>query len=207
MTLLNKQSQSKLNNVMIDIETMGTDPYSGIISIGAVFFDPYTGTLGKDFYAKVSLDSCQKYGLTLDASTVQWWIKQNEEAQKVFHGYKDSLPIALDKFNRFLTEDGITRKTLMPWGNGASFDITLMECAYKACSVKTPWDYWNVRDVRTIVELTDDLCDFHKTGRSGVHHNAKDDAIFQAQYVAKKIALLRPDLSTQVSTQKLKEVI
>ncbi|EFO1574702.1 TPA: 3'-5' exoribonuclease, partial [Escherichia coli] len=29
-----------MNHLMVDLETMGNGPYSPVISIGAVFFDP-----------------------------------------------------------------------------------------------------------------------------------------------------------------------
>ncbi len=31
-----------MNHLMVDLETMGNGPYSPVISIGAVFFDPNT---------------------------------------------------------------------------------------------------------------------------------------------------------------------
>ncbi|EQB5416190.1 3'-5' exoribonuclease domain-containing protein, partial [Escherichia coli] len=34
---------------MIDTETLGTGPDAVIFAIGAVFFDPFTGKLGKQF--------------------------------------------------------------------------------------------------------------------------------------------------------------
>jgi hypothetical protein len=186
---------TKLHDVMIDIETMGTDPYSSIVSIGAVFFCPFTGELGEKFYCSISLDTCTKLGLSMDPNVVQWWIKQSKEATKVFHGYKDTLPNALKKFDDFLLASGVTRKCIKPWGNGASFDITLLECAYKVCGMKQNWDFWNVRDVRTVVALADGICDAHKGNRGGTYHNALDDAIFQAKYVSQMVALLRPDLA------------
>jgi hypothetical protein len=177
-------AQTKLSNVMIDLETMGTKPYSAIISIGAVFFDPLTGETGDTFYEDISLDTCTKCGLVMDAGAVQWWIKQNKEAQKVFHGFKRTLPEALHLFNEFLTKSGVTRKTIKPWGNGSSFDITLLECAYEVTGIQKEWDYWNVRDVRTVVAMGEGYSDANKTmPRDGTYHNALDDSMHQVKYV------------------------
>ncbi|EJC1833696.1 3'-5' exoribonuclease, partial [Escherichia coli] len=49
-----------MNNLMIDLETMGKNKDAPIVSIGAVFFTPETGDIGQEFYAVVSLDSAMK---------------------------------------------------------------------------------------------------------------------------------------------------
>ncbi|ENC2501576.1 TPA: 3'-5' exoribonuclease, partial [Escherichia coli] len=38
-----------MNHLMIDTETLGNGPDAAIFAIGAVFFDPFTGKLGKQF--------------------------------------------------------------------------------------------------------------------------------------------------------------
>lgn len=42
-----------MNNVMLDLETFGTQPGSVIRSIGAVVFDPFSDKLGKEFYVNM----------------------------------------------------------------------------------------------------------------------------------------------------------
>jgi len=45
---------STLDNVMIDLETIGND-YNGIFTnIGAVIFNPKTGEIGKTFYRRIT---------------------------------------------------------------------------------------------------------------------------------------------------------
>jgi DNA polymerase III epsilon subunit-like protein len=44
---------SKYKDVMLDIETLGNRPYSIILSIGAVEFDPRTGNMGNEFYVLI----------------------------------------------------------------------------------------------------------------------------------------------------------
>jgi hypothetical protein len=46
-----------MNNLMLDLETMGNKPNAPIVAIGAVFFDPATGELGPQFYTAVNLAS------------------------------------------------------------------------------------------------------------------------------------------------------
>lgn len=58
-----------MNNLMIDLETMGKNKDAPIVSIGAVFFTPETGDIGQEFYTVVSLDSAMEQGATPDGDT------------------------------------------------------------------------------------------------------------------------------------------
>ena len=75
-----KQKQA-FNHLMLDIETMGNESFSSIISIGALEFDINTGNTGREFYVNVDLQSCMDLGLGINASTVMWWLKQNDQAR------------------------------------------------------------------------------------------------------------------------------
>ena len=66
---------------MLDLETMGNGPNAAITAIGAVKFDPDKGEIVETFYFKVNLESSVKQGGVIDASTVIWWLGQNEEAR------------------------------------------------------------------------------------------------------------------------------
>lgn len=58
-----------MNNLMIDLETMGKNKDAPIVSIGAVFFTPETGDIGQEFYTVVSLDSAMEQGAIPDGDT------------------------------------------------------------------------------------------------------------------------------------------
>ena len=75
-------SGSVFGHLMLDIETMGNESFSSIVSIGALEFDIETGKTGKEFYVNVDLQSCMDLGLIVNASTVMWWLNQNEQARK-----------------------------------------------------------------------------------------------------------------------------
>jgi len=60
-----------MNNLMIDLETMGTGPNSLVIAIGAVFFEPETGELGEEFYINIDWQSGIDAGLEMNADTVR----------------------------------------------------------------------------------------------------------------------------------------
>ena len=96
-------SGSFFQHLMLDIETMGNESFSSIISLGALEFDIETGKTGKEFYVNVDLQSCMDLGLILNASTVMWWMQQNEQARKDLVE-KTALPIqkALLEFSLFV---------------------------------------------------------------------------------------------------------
>lgn len=173
-----------MNNLMIDLETMGNTGSSAIIAIGACFFDPKTGDIGNTFYRQVSLESAVNNGLKMDASTVLWWMKQSDDARSKFknNGKAQSLDYALHEFYDFVK----TEKNVKVWGNGITFDLGILSNALNETCIKTPWAFWNERDVRTVVELGEMVGFTPKKDMpfTGVPHYALDDAIHQAKYVS-----------------------
>ena len=169
-------------DVMIDIETLGTKPGAVILSIGAVMFGP--AGLGATFYAPVSLTSCTDVGLSIDASTVAWWMRQSDAARAAAFA-PGAAPVTevLIRFAAWLNGRGAEH----PWCHGATFDVPLLCAAYEACHLVVPWWYASVRDTRTLYDLAG-----LKVDRSeGTHHNALDDAIAQAKTAVQAMRVLR----------------
>ena len=95
-----------MNNIMLDLETMGSGPRAAIVSIGAVFFDLQTGELGAEFEVAVDLRESVKFG-EMNADTVLWWLEQSDEARRqVTEGTKEGrrlfLSHALNTFTEFV---------------------------------------------------------------------------------------------------------
>lgn len=168
---------SDLRDWSIDLETLDNRYSSAIVSIGAVQFNRDTGQIGVRHYAEISIDTAIKAG-TVSGSTLAWWMDQGDKARRVFAG-KEKTPLACALADLATLIRG---KTIGPrvWGNGSSFDITILEHAFHngAHGLAVPWQYWDVRDMRTIMDAAD--VDTRKLPRNGVHHNALDDAEFQA---------------------------
>jgi hypothetical protein len=176
------------NHCMIDIETLSTRPNAPILSVGAAFFDPMTGEVGETFYRRVDIASAMKFGAA-DPETIRWWLKQNDEARLEIAKSGEPLDEMLNDLNTFYNK-GYDAKV---WGNGSGFDITILEYAYHRClSQNAPWPFWNVRDVRTVVQLAEGLVKKPAAfTKDKVAHNALDDCIFQIGYVSKMWAALR----------------
>lgn len=177
-----------MNQVMIDIETLGTGKNAVIISLGGVFFEPETAKLGSSFYYTITRASCELYGLEADESTVRWWNEQSAEARAVLT-CPDAIDLdeALRMFAGWLWESTEEGEDIHLWGNGPSFDNAILANAYQRCGITLPWKFRHERCVRTIVALGRDLLgiDPKKTiERKGTHHHALADAEHQALYVS-----------------------
>lgn len=170
-----------MNNLMIDLETMGNRANAAIVAIGAVFFDK--NGIGKTSYDIVDLQSSVDAGGEIDPSTVIWWLQQSDSARAIF-----SLPglpeeDCLIKLRRFILENVSKYKDLRIWGNGAAFDNVILKSAFLRHKICPPWEYHNDRCFRTFKALYPRI----KFENSGTKHNALDDAIAQAQFVVKAL--------------------
>jgi len=167
-------------NIMIDLETLGTAPNAPVVAIGAVFFNPETGELGDTFDAPIDVEDAMRYG-RVSGSTLKWWLGQGDAArQKVVRGRHDARTV-FEKFHAFCLKHG---SDFCPWGNGASFGITILEYAFGRILEKpAPWKFWNVRDCRTLKALAEGIVEY-KGELQGTAHTALDDAVHQAKWVS-----------------------
>lgn len=173
-----------MNDIMLDLETMGNGPSAAIIAIGAVKFDITTRAIGDEFYAVVSLEESVAQGGVMDPATVMWWMRQSDEARKKFDAPKIEFNVALHSFANFIRE-GNQREDIKIWGNGAAFDNVILASAYRNAGFQTPWDFWGDRCYRTIKSLHPNV----PMPRTGVYHCAVDDAKSQALHL---INILNP---------------
>lgn len=163
-----------MEDVMLDLETLGNGPNSVIIAIGAVKFDVFG--LGEEFYEVVDAQSCIDAGLQLDVSTVMWWMRQSDAARAEFQRTGGPLTEVLQRFTDFLGED---MDNIRVWGNGASFDNVILGNAYRKAKLEQPWKFYNDRCYRTVKNLFP-LIELERTGTA---HNALDDAKTQAKHL------------------------
>ncbi len=166
-------------DLMVDLETLGTSPQSPIISIGAVMFDLEQGILGGTFYMALKIDDQLEKGRKIDADTLKWWFSQSDAAKKVFHEKAQPTAHVLNTFTQWVkTNKGASK--VYPWGNGATFDISLMDDIFRQYNIGSPWGFNTIMDLRTFKRF---VANGAPLEGFGVAHNALDDAIKQAKYV------------------------
>jgi hypothetical protein len=163
-------------HLMIDLETLSTDPRAVVLSVGAVLFD--RDKVYSDFYREVEVDSQIRDGRHVMASTLAWWIDQGDNAKRVFTdtGDKRPLGIVLQELNLYVANHA---PTIQVWANGASFDLPILATAYNDAQLAAPWRFYNERCYRTLKNM------FPTPRRaiSGTAHNARDDALAQALHL------------------------
>jgi hypothetical protein len=177
------QEIKTFSHLMVDIETMGTESFSSIISIGALEFDLETGNTGKAFCQNISLQSCVDIGLNIDADTVLWWLRKSEEARNGLN--KDCINIAIV----LLAFSDFCNKNYQVWGNSARFDFGILKNAYDKAKLPIPWDFKKERCVRTLVSFKPEIKE--NFNWKGVTHNALADCYNQVGYCSEIWASLK----------------
>jgi len=166
-------------DLMLDIETLSTHPDAIILTIGAIGFDPFTNDIYEQhsFYCRVDLES-QSNRSEL-SETVDWWAKQPAEAQAEAFADEDRLILsdALDGLSE------VARKCSRIWANGISFDISILEHAYRQCNKPYPWQFWSVLDARTVMKL-------NPVNKLGNSHHALEDCVNQVALLQDSIKRL-----------------
>jgi hypothetical protein len=161
-------------HVMLDLETYGTKPGSIILSIGAVTFD--MNGLYEEFYEVIDLKASKAWGFTEDFNTVKWWSKQSQAARKaVFEAETTVLPnSATHSFAAWVKQVG----GISIWGNGADFDLPLLQAYFDKTGTLWPVAFYNHRCFRTLKTM----CPPQEIAKNEEAHNALADAKWQAEY-------------------------
>lgn len=176
MNMPPKKISSPMNDIMIDLETLGTKADAAILSIGAVRFNE-TEMDDAGFYRVITIESNQAEHRTINGDTLRWWIGQTDKARAVFDDpNRVDLGTALDDLRAWI---GPKWGDVRVYGNGSDFDIAMLAHAYG--NQGTPWKFYNVRCYRTIKELPRAKAVL-KPFNAGAH-NALFDAITQAQHL------------------------
>jgi len=175
-----------MNDIMIDLETFGKGNNAAILTIGACRFDITTGEIGHRFSIGINPTQNFEYG-DIDPKTVLWWMSQTTAAKssifEMLNEDSEDLDVALEVMQEVLK---INSKDKL-WSNGATFDLVILRNAHQRTQITCPWDYWQERDVRTIVDLGRRIHKYDPKKSmpfTGTEHNSLDDAIHQAKYIS-----------------------
>lgn len=158
-------------HLMVDMETLGVSPRSVVLSLGAVHFDPMGQGYTDSIYFKINLDDQDTLGREIDPNTIEWWGKQDPLIMEE----------AFDENGRIGLNDALNRFHKFAWGcdafwsHGATFDLVILEDIYRQLNRPLPWNYWQLRDTRTLFDLGWDP-EMPKDNK----HDALQDAIRQS---------------------------
>ena len=163
-------------HAMIDLETLSTKPNATILTIGGVKFDPYTyAEPSQGMYFRVDVDSQTTMGSDVQQETVEWWGKQADDVREEALGDGDRIDLKylIKQINKFSVGVDVF------WCQGPLFDYAILQNFYAQMEVPVPWNYWQIRDSRTLFALVPRDPNEKRTGL----HNALEDCYFQARKV------------------------
>ena len=170
-------------HAMIDLETLNVTPQATVLTVGGVKFDPKSDAEPhSEFYFKLDIDSQDR---SVNDSTIAWWGQQDQKAQDEAFGTEGRVhtDVFLDSLPKWMVGVDVL------WGHGYGFDITIIEDMLRQCGKPIPWQFWQVRDSRTLFSMA--KVDPRKSMQSDLH-NALADSYFQAkgvQMVYKELGL------------------
>lgn len=167
-----------MKQIMVDIETLGTKPGCIILSIGAAEFDINTGQVGKTFYVNINPISSQKSGLSIDASTVMWWMDQDKQAVEKLQQQMVSLSVGIHSLETWFIELDDYSEI---WANSPSFDLSILKHVFELLTIECPWKFWQERDCRTLDSLMPYI---RKSIINDLPHDALSDCLYQIKYIS-----------------------
>lgn len=166
-----------MSDVMLDIETLDTNPNCVVLTLGAVKFNPFSNEIDPNecLYIKLDVDQQIAMGRNVNDGTIGWWSTQPKEV------YEDAMAeegrTDLQSFCKQLNKFVANAERI--WAQGPVFDIVILENLYKQLGNPVPWPYYSIRDSRTLLKA---LGDNREPGRNQAH-NALADCIYQVQAV------------------------
>lgn len=159
--------------VSIDIKTLGTVPGSVITSIAGVA--QRNGKLG-EFKVNIDIQSCLDAGLTVDGSTIEFWLQQNDKAREsILDGNRSSLEKALKGFIWWL---GFPESKRV-FTKGPEFDIAMLQVACSKFGLTLPVERKEVLSIRNLVDEFPEI----EMDWSGTAHDPLEDAKRQLKFV------------------------
>lgn len=139
-------------DAMIDIEGLATGPDTAILTIAAQTFDPLAdGWFDRHFYCRVDLES--QSDRLIQQDTIDWWAQQPAASRDEAFAEEGRLP--LEQALRGLYQ--LAWQCNRIWMNGPTYDANILEHAFKSRGIPVPWQFYKIRDTRTVYSLWPDM--------------------------------------------------
>lgn len=174
---------------MLDLETLDLTPTAQVLSIGAFKFDPRAPleVASELAFKTIHAEQCYETKLTeqphrtIGYGTVQWWMKQSEEARKRTFG----LP---KNWVEILTVDFPAWYAAAPqpsecYSFPGTFDLPILQNMYEQLGRESPINYYEWRDLRTLAAASGVDRKSVKVPSWIVEHSALHDCVKQALWV------------------------
>lgn len=141
-------------DIMVDLETLGTDLDALVFQIASAAFDINTGEISQEFNECADVGKAVEVDGRIDGGTLKWWLDTNSE---LFHELlnKDAQTPSelIVSYFAWLFELTQEYDVVYLWGNGILFDNAILRHKFTQQELHYPIFFRNDRDVRTILEL------------------------------------------------------
>ena len=128
-------------------------------------------------YFRVDVNAQTNMGRDVMQDTVNWWSKQPKEISD--EAFSDDNRMSLDDMIKTINKFSVGVDVF--WCQGPLFDYAILQDIYRQLGHPVPWQYWQIRDSRTLFSLVPRDMNENRTGL----HNALEDCYFQARKVQK----------------------
>jgi hypothetical protein len=172
-------------NFMIDIETLGLENDAVIVEIAMI---PFTkNVILMDFAYQSYIDWSVQLFRSISSSALKWWLNQDRELMEKTLKPENhtTLNYALNMlraktyrcYDAFRLDNPSLEQIF--WSKPPSFDLKILEHAYKNTTENPPWCQQKTMDVRTL-EIIPEIKNLKRTEQK---HSAFGDALFQIRQV------------------------
>ncbi len=174
--MIARLSDEPLTDLMVDIETTGTNPYhTGMIQLAALPFNLKTGAVGQPFNRCLELPANRFW----DEGTRRWWGQQKPEILRGILAAAEEPSLVIREFWEFVCRHGQLRF----WSRG-TFDFWFIQSYMDQYGMPMPFRFNEARDLRSYQAGL-----FRQDGKepdlswvtppAGDKHNALFDCVYQ----------------------------
>lgn len=176
--LMARLSDSPMTDMMVDVETTGTNPaYAAVIQIGAIKFNYDTGEIGGTFNRCLEMAP----GRFWSEGTKAFWAKQPAHVLGDIVKRAEPAEQVLRDFSLFAA-DGAPYGGYRFWAKPLSFDWPMIASHMEQYGMQMPFAFWQARDVRSFISGLlgcPQNVDMNHITLAGDAHNALYDCALQ----------------------------
>lgn len=179
--------EPKFFDVMVDIETTGTDPgNNAIIQLAAVKFNLETRQLNTEsMFNRCMFVPPRRYW---DESTRSWWSQQKREILADIYQRMEDPKIVLESFSEWSRAGG-TDEPLRFWAKPSHFDYSFVQNYLNQYEVYNPYHFRWATDLNSFIRgrANSSQVEQFKNDFQGDAHNALFDCINQIDCLFKAV--------------------
>lgn len=180
-------TKTKFFDVMVDIETTGTDPgANAIIQIAAVRFNLETRELDtSSMFNRCLFIPPRRYW---DEGTREWWGRQKREILADIYSRMEDPKTVLEAFSQWSLESG-SDEPMRFWGKPTHFDFSFIQNYMNQFEVYNPYHFGYATDLNSFIRgrANSSKVRDHKVEFQGDAHNAIFDVINQIDSLFKAV--------------------